>query len=291
MRAFELEANGMVFRGHESGPADGPLALLAHGFPDTPDTWRHLREPLASKGYHVVIPAMRGYAPSDVPSDGRYQGAALALDLIELTRAFGGDESSVLIGHDWGAVAAYGAAALSPTSWRALVTLAVPPMGSVASAFLSPDQLKRSWYIFFFQTAAAEFMVSYENYRLIEKLWADWSPGFDALADLNSVRKALDTPERIAAAVGYYRAMFDTSLHDPALADVQVRLGDPLTIPTLYLHGRNDGCMSYNDFGDPLAFLPDGSEVQLVDHAGHFLQLEQPAAVNNAILKFLGSAS
>jgi pimeloyl-ACP methyl ester carboxylesterase len=133
-------------------------------------------------------------------------------------------------------------------------------------------------------------MVSHNDYQLLETLWADWSPEFDSTADLAAVRRALDSPERIAAAVSYYRAMFDPSLHDPALSSSQAGLSGPLTTPTLYLHGANDGCMGFDDLGDPAVFLPPGSEVRLIERAGHFLHLEQPQVVNNAILEFLGSA-
>ena len=127
MADFEIRANNMTFRGIEEGPADGPIALLLHGFPDSHHTWRHLMGPLADAGYRAIAPAMRGYAPSDVPADGRYQTAALSLDAIALTEALGGDERAVLIGHDWGAIATYGAVAWSPGTWRKAVAMAVPP--------------------------------------------------------------------------------------------------------------------------------------------------------------------
>ncbi len=288
MRNLEVTANGMVFRGVESGPEDGALVLLAHGFPDSIDTWRHLHGPLADPGYRVVAPAMRGYAPSDVPSDRRYQTAALAQDLVAIRDALGGDGSSVLIGHDWGALAAYGAAALAPEAWRAMVTMAVPPMPSVGQALLSIDQLKRSWYIFFFQTPAAEFMVSHDDFALIARLWADWSPGYDASADVEGVRRALDSPERIAAAVGYYRAMFDLDLHDPGLADAQAAVSRPSKVPTLYLHGESDGCFGVEAIGDPAQALGPGSAAITIESAGHFLHLERPEVVAEEILRFLG---
>ena len=287
MADFEINANALTFRGEEAGPAEGPLALLLHGFPDTHHTWRHLVGPLADAGYHVIAPAMRGYAPSDVPADGRYQTAALSLDAVALTEAFGGDDRAVLIGHDWGAVAAYGAAAYSPQTWSKMVTMAVPPTASVAEAFMRYDQLQRSWYMFFFQNALSDFVVPMDDLAFIARLWQDWSPGYDAAVDVDHVRAALGEPERIAAALGYYRAMFDPTLHDPHLQEAQDALGLATPIPTLYLHGADDGCFGLDSIGDPLSTLPAGSEVQVIDDAGHFLQLEQPAAVAAAVLSFL----
>ena len=287
MAHFEMTANAMTFRGDESGDPSGPLALLLHGFPDTHHTWRDLTGPLVDAGFHVVAPAMRGYAPSDVPADGRYQTAVLSLDAIALTEAFGGDDRAVLIGHDWGAVAAYGAAAHSPTSWSKMVTMAVPPTSAVAEAFMRYDQLQRSWYMFFFQNPLSDFVVPSDDLEFIARLWQDWSPGFDGAVDVDYVRAALGEPERIGAALGYYRAMFDPALHDPALQSAQDALGLPTPIPTLYLHGRDDGCFGVDSIGDPLASLPEGSAVQIIDDAGHFLQLEQPEAVAAAVLGFL----
>ena len=279
----------MTFRGVEAGPSDGPIALLLHGFPDTHHTWRHLLDPLADAGYRAVAPAMRGYAPSDLPADGRYQTAALSLDAIALTEALGGGEDAVLIGHDWGAIASYGAAAHSPSTWRRMVTMAVPPTSSVAQSFLTYDQLRRSWYMFFFQNALSDIVVAMDDLAFIGRLWEDWSPGYAAGEDLDHVRAALAEPDRLAAALGYYRAMFDPTLHDPALSDAQDALGLPTPIPTLYLHGEHDGCFGLDAIGDPLSAMPGGSRLAVIEGAGHFLQLEQPAAVATQVLDFLAS--
>src|SRR6187402_33838 len=85
-----VEANGVDFAYLHTGPDDGPLALCLHGFPDSAHTWRHLLPALASAGYHAVAPFMRGYAPTAVPADGRYQTGALATDAIALHEALGG---------------------------------------------------------------------------------------------------------------------------------------------------------------------------------------------------------
>ena len=287
MSTLEITANSMTFRGEQAGPSDGPLALLLHGFPDSHHTWRHLLEPLADAGYHAVAPALRGYAPSDVPANGNYQVASLSLDAIKISEALGADERAVLIGHDWGAIAAYGAVAASPSTWSKLVALAVPPMASVAESFLKVDQLKRSWYMFFFQTDLADFVVPMNDMELIARLWADWSPGYDASQDVDFVRAALAEPERMAAAIGYYRAMLNPQELDPTLQEIQDALNLPSPVPTFYLHGAADGCFGVESIGDPLASLPEGSKVEIVQNAGHFLHLEQPEQVAASILNFL----
>jgi pimeloyl-ACP methyl ester carboxylesterase len=201
---------------------DGPLALCLHGFPDSAQTWRHLLPRLADAGYRAVAPFMRGYAPSAVPADGRYQSAVLALDAIALHDAFGGGSDAVIIGHDWGALATHLAAAHTPDRWSRVVTMAVPPGGAVGEAFLgNPAQLKRSWYMFFFQHPLADVAVPANDLAFIEQLWRDWSPGFDATEELVHVKAALRDPAHLQAALGYYRATIGTGFQDPSLADIQ----------------------------------------------------------------------
>jgi pimeloyl-ACP methyl ester carboxylesterase len=125
VRSATVRANGLQFGVLEAG--SGPLALCLHGFPDAAHTWRHLLPALAGAGFHAVAPFMRGYAPTAVPADGAYHLSALVADAVALHEVLGGDANAVLIGHDWGAEAAYGAAAFAPGRWRRLVTLAVPP--------------------------------------------------------------------------------------------------------------------------------------------------------------------
>jgi pimeloyl-ACP methyl ester carboxylesterase len=121
-----VAANGLEFGLLEAGT--GPLALCLHGFPDSAHTWRHLLPALAEAGFHAVAPFMRGYAPTAVPDDACYSIGALVADAVALHQALDGDGQAVLIGHDWGAEAANGAAALAPDRWRRVVTLGVPPL-------------------------------------------------------------------------------------------------------------------------------------------------------------------
>ena len=270
---------------------EGPLALCLHGFPDSAWTWRHLLPTLADAGFHAVAPFLRGYAPSAVPADGRYQTAALALDASALHDVLGGDERAVIVGHDWGAMATYVAANHEPDRWRRVVTMAVPPAGAVAGGFLTYRQLKRSWYMFFFQHALADMVVPMSDLEFIDGLWADWSPGYDASEDLPHVKDSLRDPANLAAALGYYRATLGGIGVDPALDAIQAKGADVTPQPTLYLHGRTDGCMGVEVAEAATAFLTSpGSRMEVVDDAGHFLHLERPDHVNRLVVDFLTEA-
>ena len=111
MEQGRITANGLQFSYLEAGPANGPLALCLHGFPDSAHTWRYLLPELGNAGFHAVAPFLRGYAPTEIPTDGRYQVGALARDANALHEALGGKDDAVIIGHDWGALTAYAAVA------------------------------------------------------------------------------------------------------------------------------------------------------------------------------------
>lgn len=271
----------------QEGADDGPLALCLHGFPDTAHTWRHLLPVLAGAGYRAVAPFMRGYAPSGIPDDGCYQTGALAGDANALHQALGGGRDAVLIGHDWGAYAAYGAAGSAPQRWRRVVAMAVPPLPASAAGFLDYEQLRRSFYVFFFQLALADAVVRADDFAFAARLWADWSPGYDATEDLAGVRAALSGEGRVTAALDYYRAMLDPSRRRPAHAAAQQAADGVPPQPTLYLHGADDGCMGVDVAAGVLHALPAGSASRTVPGAGHFLHLERPAEVATAVLDFL----
>jgi pimeloyl-ACP methyl ester carboxylesterase len=283
----QVEAGSLSFGYLSVG--DGPLALCLHGFPDSAWTWRHLLPGLAAAGFRAVAPFLRGYAPTTIPTDGFYQSGAVASDAIALHDAFGGDGDAVLIGHDWGALATYGAAGHEPSRWRRVVTASVPPPTTVAGAFFSYDQLRRSWYMFFFQSPLADIAVPADDLAFIDRLWADWSPGYDAGDDLPRVKDALRGPANLTAALGYYRATLGSGARSPEFDAVEATGAAPLPMPALYLHGATDGCMGAELVDDSVrdALPHEDSRVEIVDDAGHFLHLEQPYVVNRLIVDFV----
>ncbi|HEX9064393.1 MAG TPA: alpha/beta fold hydrolase [Streptosporangiaceae bacterium] len=290
IRSRTVLANDLEFGVLEAGT--GPLALCLHGFPDSAHTWRHLLPALADAGFHAVAPFLRGFAPTGIPADGGYGIAALAADAVALHEALGGGGDAVLIGHDWGAEAAYLAAAHEPERWRRLVSLAIPPAGADAALFSDYDQVKRFFYMWFFRDPLnfAEPVVAAGDLAFIDRLWADWSPGFDPGAHLDTVKACLRDPAHLTAAIGYYRAVGlpGGGAADPArYAAYDESAGKPAPQPTLYLHGTQDGCIGAGLASLAGDFLAEGSRMGLIENAGHFLHLEQPRDVGDQILAWV----
>jgi pimeloyl-ACP methyl ester carboxylesterase len=268
------------------GPDDGPLAIILHGFPDCRSSFNQLARTLAATGYRVARPAMRGYPPSSISSTGNYQSTALAFDPVQIHEQLGGDARSVLIGHDWGAAATYLAIAAAPQRWRKAVTMAVPPPAVFGQLFMNYEQLQRSWYMWFFQLPIAEMAVGIDNNAFIEKLWNDWSPNLKDHTVCDEVRELLSAPEHLAAALGYYRHLFDGHLMDERHQFIFDARFSPPTVPTLFIHGLGDGCIAGLDAG-VAAHLAPGSRAEFLDGVGHFMQLELPDKIDQLVVEWL----
>lgn len=262
--------------------------MLLHGFPDTAHTWRHLGPVLADAGWRVVAPFSRGYAPSALAADGSGHIAALVADAVGVHEALGGGPDAVLVGHDWGAITANALAAHEDSPFGRVVAMAVPPLPSVRTARalpLLPRQLRNSWYVAFNQLPR---LPERHFEKLTRTLWRDWSPGYDATEDLRHLAAALPDRAHRSAAVGYYRSLaspFPPPREYRRWAGAEMRLP---VVPVLYLHGADDGCLDPRLAALAAPSLPAGSEVHVVPHAGHFLQLEQPEQTGRKVLDFLG---
>src|SRR5262245_45020657 len=282
-----VDANGLRFATLEAGT--GPLVLCLHGFPDHARSFRHQLPALAAAGFRAVAPFMRGYAPTEIPADGRYQSAVLAYDAVELIGALG-YESAVVFGHDWGALAAYGAAILAPEKVTKLITAALPHGPAVLNAFLGDyDQQRRSWYMFFFQHPFADAAVPHNDFRFLERLWQDWSPGWRyPPEEMEELKRTFRSPGVLQAALAYYRCTLNPANQDPTLSDLQTLLAmSPVNVPTLVFHGAQDGCMGADLLDGMEALFPKGLRKALIAGAGHFVHQEKPDEVNRLLLEFL----
>jgi pimeloyl-ACP methyl ester carboxylesterase len=251
-----------------------------------------LLDALAAAGFHAVAPWLRGYAPTSLAPDASYHVGSLAADANALHDALGGDDRAVLVGHDWGAAATYPALSVAPQRWRRGVTMAVPPFASMVAAMGTADQLRRSWYMWLFNTPLAEGALAANRLELIDALWAQWSPGLDPAAaaqGIAGVKAALAEPANLAAAIGYYRTLFAEPPSDPDAAEAQAATLVTPPVPVCYLHGEEDGCIGIGAMGDPLAHLAEGSRFARVSAAGHFLHVERPTIVAEHVCTFLSA--
>ena len=291
MTAFEeitLRANGLSFSALAQG--DGPTVLCLHGFPDHMRSYRFQLPALAGAGYRAIAPLLRGYEPSSQPADGDYHIVRMAEDVVAQVDTLG-SEPIHLVGHDWGAVIGYAAAALAPDRFRSLTTLAIPHPGRMQREGLRavPSQLRNSWYMLFFQLrGVADVVVERNDWAFVERLWRDWSPGWELPVDeLETVKRCLAAPGVKRAALGYYRAMF--GLPNRASRDTTRLLSGEIPVATLALTGELDGCMDtrIHDVAMQESDFPAGLQVARIQGAGHFLHQEKPEEINALLLDWL----
>jgi len=284
-----VDANGLTFHYLEAGR--GPLVLCLHGFPDNAYTYSELLPALAEAGFRGVAPFMRGYAPTTPAPDGRYQSVLLAQDAIALRDALGA-ERAFLVGHDWGATAAYGAAALAHDRFARLVTIAAAhPAATRGDLALSYERHKGIWHAYFFQMPFAEQIVAANDFAFLEEWWRDASPEYDPTRIIERVKVTFRQPGVVTAALNYYRHTFHPANRDPALQDLQQRVSSaPTPVSTLALHGTRDRPGRLEAFEGMDDLFSNGLQKILVPGTGHFLHVERPREVNRRIVEFLRGA-
>lgn len=265
---------------------EGPLVLLIHGFPDDYHSFDALLEPIAAAGYRVVAPMLRGYEPSSQSPRDLYHLIHLAEDVFAWMQALGAKQCH-LVGHDWGALTSYVAAALQPKRFSSLSTLAIPHLRrSLVGVAEVPGQLVKSSYILLMQFArVAEHIVARDDYAFVETLWKLWSPDWRYTPeDLEQVKSTFRAEGVVHAATQYYRCL----LQPLSLSTQQSwrLLTTPILVPTLALTGEHDGCMDTRLY-DTLMREQDfekGLMVKRLATTGHFLHREAPEEVAALLL-------
>ncbi|NUS43893.1 MAG: alpha/beta hydrolase [Mycobacteriaceae bacterium] len=283
----ELHANGLQFSYLESGLPEQPLVIVLHGFPDTAWSFVELIHLIAAAGYRVVAPMLRGYTSGAVPVDGDYSVPTLGRDVVAIADALGAPKCYV-IGHDWGAAAAYAAAGLHPERVERLVTVSVPHL----RRFLfrpTVRQTKASHYIYKFQVPGwPERRIPKDDFSWLRALAESWSPGWQAPdAYFEPVRRTLSDPRLLRAALGYYRALPALYVDRTAWRHVF----QPLRVPTQVIHGADDRCILPAAYRGAESLFPAGYRAVEMPGAGHFLHLEAPSRLAETIVDFLDAPS
>ena len=257
-----VEANGLRFAYFTEG--DGPLALLLHGFPDTPHTWSHLRPALVARGYRVVAPFMRGYSPTGIPQRDTDM-ETLARDVLALIEAVG-EKRALVIGHDWGAIAAYGATALGPDRVEKLVTIAIP---HPAAWKRRPGRMWAARHFVENKLPGAAARFARNDFAALRALYQRWSPTWDVPpAELDAARACFADRRSLDAAFGYYRTL-------PLVTGIAAFLRTKIAVPTIAFSGLDDPMARPPDYEEARTMFT-GSYVVETMPGGHFMHREHP---------------
>jgi len=279
-----VEAGGLTFEIVGCGEGDR-LALCLHGFPAHALCWRDLLPPLARLGYRAWAPNQRGYGNSSRPQGvAAYNIEKLIDDVAALIDASGAKET-VLIGHDWGALVAWGFAARKVRPLKALIIMNVPhPMCYLRSLFRSA-QLFKSWYILFFQLLWVPDRLFARNHAaLIEKMVRRSSnPDKFPAAMLKIFRDSAAQPGAVTAMLNWYRALFRGG------ARRAVRSGFPVIhVPTLMIWGEADIALSKSATYDTHRYVSNLT-LKYLPGVSHWVLQDAPDTVTAMIEEFLQS--
>ena len=267
-----------VIQGEEN---KGPLVVLLHGFPEFWYSWRHQILFLAEQGYTVVAPDLRGYNDTDKPRTG-YDVPNLLRDIVGLIKNLG-QESAIIVGHDWGGALAWVFAMRYPEMTQRLIVLNAPHPWALQRELRTPKQLKKSWYIFFFQLpwlpeallganhAAAIGRAIHDS--AVQK--AEFPPDV-----LQRYQAAMSKPGALTAALSYYRTVFRNGGYNGSHEQTIIQAH------TLLIWGTQDVALDIALTHNLEQWVPK-IQVRRLPDSGHWVQQERPDAVNNLMQQFL----
>jgi pimeloyl-ACP methyl ester carboxylesterase len=278
----------------EHGPFTGEPVILLHGFPYSPRAFDEIAPALVAKGYHVIVPYLRGYGPTRFNSPDTLrsgQQAALAQDLLDLMDVLS-IKQAALCGYDWGGRAACIVAALWPERVRCLVTgdgynLQDIPRSTRPRA---PETEHRLWYQYYFHTPRGVEGLMENRRDLCKLLWKLWSPTWvkgPALYPLSA--PAFDNPDFVEVVIHSYRHRFMYVPGDPALEWMEEALTEqpPISVPTISLCGADDGVGPAAEIDDDIEHFTGRYERRVLAGVGHNIPEEAPQDTLKALLDLL----
>lgn len=271
--------SGLTFTADVAGPADGPLVLLLHGFPESRHSWRAALPALAAAGYRAVAPDQRGYSPGARPDPAdlaNYAFDKLIADAIEIVSAEGYDGKRFhLVGHDWGGQVSWGVASQHPKRLASLTVLSRPHPSSFRRALLKEDgdQKHRSrHHRAFLEADTGKLLLADNARRLRDGLFGQGVPSA-ALEDHLSV---LGNPEALEAALAWYRSNKDLA------ADIGT-----IAVPTLYIWGDVDATVGPDAAYGTAEFVAPSFAMEVLPNVGHFVMDQAPAKATDLLLAHL----
>ncbi len=278
-----VRTNDTTLHVASAGPADGPLVIFLHGFPEGWFVWASYMEAFAAAGYRVLAPDQRGYGDSDKPPNvSDYEMDVLVDDVVGLIDGEG-KKNAIVVGHDWGAVVAWWTALRFPDRVERLCPINMSHPWVMREFLLkNPAQLRKSWYILFFQIPfLPEFAWSRRARAMFDDIRSIGRP--DAFADDDAPKylEAWSKPNALRSMINWYRAAIRMAVRPPEF-DPRVR------VPTLVVWGRQDTILSDAMVQPSLDFCDDG-RVMWFDDATHWVNHEEREAVTEALLSFARS--
>lgn len=274
-----LTTNGVTL--HYVTQGQGDLMLMLHGFPEFWYSWRH-QIPEFAQNYKVVALDLRGYNDSDKPeSVDAYRMEELIKDVKGAIHALGYDRC-ILVGHDWGGAIAWSFAYAHPDMVDRLIVMNLPHPAKFAAGLKTPQQLLRSWYIFFFQLPILpELVLWLDDYRMVAAAFADMAINKSAFTpeDLDAFKTAAAKRGALTAMLNYYRANFGRGNRFD-------RPWDKLMIPTLLIWGENDTALGVELTYGTEDYVED-LKICYIPNCSHWVQQEQPQLVNQYMRDFL----
>ena len=280
----------------EAGPADGPPVILLHGWPYDIHSFVDVAPLLASAGYRVIVPFLRGYGTTRFLSSETFrngQQSVVALDIIALMDALK-IQKVIIAGFDWGARTANIIAALWPERCKAMVSVSGYLIGSPEAnkAPLPPRAELAWWYQFYFATDRGQLGYSKFTHDFNKLIWQTASPKWnfdDATFDRSAA--SFNNPDHVAIVIHNYRWRLDLAQGEPKYDEYEQKLfaGPVITVPTIVLEGDANGAPhAYDDTGYRKKFAGKYAFRIITGGIGHNLPQEAPQAFAKAVIEVDG---